>query len=420
MKERREHDRSGGFELQNFERNRYFQGKLMTARDMQAEQQYHLDLTRTLTRLTTGTGIVSGLIVSDFQDQGDAFRITVEPGVAIDDKGRPLVVKNATTKLLPKPEGDELYLHLKYEKRHKDHVPVPGAEPMSDEKTEESRILEVTELLYRETPPPELASVPEIEFPEFARRSDVNPADLAAAVAESYHEIHRATLEADSEPTIFLGSFKKTPDGDWQPGSETKRRPMVYDNEMLFDLFISHVADTDNPHRTTVAEPTDYVESELDRIEGFAMRLEALTAELSTLQDDVDRHTAYATRKSLKTTVRLFDRVDDRFDAGPDASKLVVGIIDLARQGIREDIHTDADAYFGVCRRIHDRAAELLEHLESEVTTPTAGSYRSALADLESAIEDESLLDTAISLDKLAESADSLQRRYGVVPEASD
>jgi hypothetical protein len=74
-------DRNGsGFELKHFEKNRYFQGKLMTARDMLTDQQYHANRLETITKLTNGTGIVSGLTISEFTEEEGQLRLELQPG----------------------------------------------------------------------------------------------------------------------------------------------------------------------------------------------------------------------------------------------------------------------------------------------------------------------------------------------------
>ena len=50
--------------LEQFERNQFFQGKLMTARDMEAEQEYHAERLHAINRFATGQGILYGAEVS--------------------------------------------------------------------------------------------------------------------------------------------------------------------------------------------------------------------------------------------------------------------------------------------------------------------------------------------------------------------
>ncbi|MDX1413876.1 MAG: hypothetical protein R3293_06775 [Candidatus Promineifilaceae bacterium] len=98
------------------ERNRYFTGKFMTARDFQVDQDYMVTQMRYHNRLFHGWGVVCGLEVvahPDFVDKiptDCAWRwIVVKAGVALDCCGRLLVLEHDTAFKLPiqpqKPDG---------------------------------------------------------------------------------------------------------------------------------------------------------------------------------------------------------------------------------------------------------------------------------------------------------------------------
>lgn len=74
-------------------RLRYFHGQLLTQRDLQAEQRYHLLLQRLMQRETLGTGTVAGLRV----DEAGASlpkNVYVRAGLALDPDGRELILVN--------------------------------------------------------------------------------------------------------------------------------------------------------------------------------------------------------------------------------------------------------------------------------------------------------------------------------------
>lgn len=77
-------------------RNRYFTGKLMTARDLLAEQEYFLGRHRMQNRLALGWGIVCGLEVTDGGAECPGW-LRVSPGMAIDCYGRELILEKAAT-----------------------------------------------------------------------------------------------------------------------------------------------------------------------------------------------------------------------------------------------------------------------------------------------------------------------------------
>ncbi|CAN5303761.1 hypothetical protein BH20ACT5_BH20ACT5_11530 [soil metagenome] len=65
----------------------YFPGQVLTAEDLQAEQDYHREM-RYLHNRILGYGVVHGLEVS----AGDGSVLLVGPGVAIDRRGREIVL----------------------------------------------------------------------------------------------------------------------------------------------------------------------------------------------------------------------------------------------------------------------------------------------------------------------------------------
>jgi hypothetical protein len=80
-------------------RPHYFFGKLMSVDDFNQEQSYQRTKHRRHNRLVHGHGIVRGLGVSvEPQQPGQAPRVTVGPGVAIDPTGEELVVCDAVTR----------------------------------------------------------------------------------------------------------------------------------------------------------------------------------------------------------------------------------------------------------------------------------------------------------------------------------
>lgn len=70
-----------------FERNNYFHGKMLSARDLRKEQEYFNEKRRLINRMILGWGIVCGLEVCL---EGDC--LVVKPGLALDCCGRELLV----------------------------------------------------------------------------------------------------------------------------------------------------------------------------------------------------------------------------------------------------------------------------------------------------------------------------------------
>ncbi len=113
----------------NFERNRYFYGKLLSVDDFETEQRYMNDKRRLINRLVHGTGVVCGMEVIQADDES----VSVEMGLALDFAGREIVIQEPVTKKLSMLDGfsdyqedDEanqnMYLCIAYDEKEKEAV----------------------------------------------------------------------------------------------------------------------------------------------------------------------------------------------------------------------------------------------------------------------------------------------------------
>lgn len=119
------------------ERNLYFYGKMLTARDFETEQRYFNNKRRLLNRTTLGAGVVCGLGVY----QNDDTSFAVETGMALDYLGREIVVSEPVIRklqMLPGYESlaksDQAYLCLKYSQTPKEPVNNIGASDSTGER----------------------------------------------------------------------------------------------------------------------------------------------------------------------------------------------------------------------------------------------------------------------------------------------
>src|SRR5688500_16742634 len=83
----------GSGELAAPERNKFFYGKLMDVAQFEKEQQYFLRQQWLMNRLTIGSGVLCGLAVVP----RGTWHAIIQPGVAIDALGRPIVVSRRFT-----------------------------------------------------------------------------------------------------------------------------------------------------------------------------------------------------------------------------------------------------------------------------------------------------------------------------------
>ena len=113
-----------------FRRNNYYYGKLLTSRDFSNEQAYAGDKRRLVNQCVLGTGVVFGLEVSV-----SAGNLVLQPGLAIDPRGREIIVRDAVSSKaadLKKDwkDGEAYYLCAFFdESKCEETLPVANQEP---------------------------------------------------------------------------------------------------------------------------------------------------------------------------------------------------------------------------------------------------------------------------------------------------
>lgn len=130
-------------QLRQFERSRFFTGQVLTADDLQREQDYHRDKARLHNRFLHGWGVVAGLTVS--VDQG---AVVVAPGLALDCAGNELILPTEERVSLSGLTGRQ-YVTIRYVELPTAKIPSPSGE------VEVSRIKEAVVLRVLSTNPQE-------------------------------------------------------------------------------------------------------------------------------------------------------------------------------------------------------------------------------------------------------------------------
>lgn len=141
------------------ERNLYFYGKMLTARDFETEQRYFNNKRRLVNRTTVGAGVVCGLGVY----QNDETSFFVETGMALDYHGREIVVASPVIRKLQMVEGydklsrsDQAYLCLRYNETPREPVNNIGA---VDKESERFNKVEEDFSLYLSTDDPDVREI---------------------------------------------------------------------------------------------------------------------------------------------------------------------------------------------------------------------------------------------------------------------
>lgn len=140
-----------------FDRNRYFTGKYMTARDFALDPDYALGRHRLHNRMLHGWGVVAGLEVCPHPDPKQCARwVVVKPGLALDCCGRELIVCDPRPVAIPAGcdpnhgdgESAPVYvLYARYDEEPIEPQPVLYAEGPDDaRRVEHNRVREVVRL----------------------------------------------------------------------------------------------------------------------------------------------------------------------------------------------------------------------------------------------------------------------------------
>lgn len=255
----------------HFVRNRFFNGKLMTARDMAAEQDYHAGRLETLTRYVTGAGIVCGLGLGvEASDGDDPPRVKVDSGLAIDGFGRPIVVHDEETRPITGEDRDPtetVAVYLSATTCLTESVPAHGSEDACEDNCEYNRVRETFAIDLDDDPPgtPKSLGVEDSAHPTESTVTDAamaeqGPADDNTALhafARSYHEsddwlVGGRDCGSSAPERVFLGQLERDSEGTWsavEPDDEAfEPRPYVYTNDLLYTGLVDHATDFANPH----------------------------------------------------------------------------------------------------------------------------------------------------------------------------
>lgn len=146
-----------------FVRNRYYDGKMLTSADFQAEQQYFNSKRAFINQMTLGAGIICGLRVYNLDD----LSVLIESGAAIDHEGREIVADESVVYKLTSLKGykgaEVLSLYIRY--RETEIQPVyAGGLNESGAEYENNRVSEGYELFLKNPAEYEDGFCPDSEF----------------------------------------------------------------------------------------------------------------------------------------------------------------------------------------------------------------------------------------------------------------
>ncbi len=111
--------------LGRLRRVNYLTGQLLTAEDLQRDQEYFRDRLRRHNRALHGWGVVSGLDVDAVQDDDGTVTVTVAPGYALGPQGDEIVVAEQVSLALP-VSGTHWVVAARYDERLVEPRPAIG------------------------------------------------------------------------------------------------------------------------------------------------------------------------------------------------------------------------------------------------------------------------------------------------------
>jgi hypothetical protein len=252
-------------ELKTFVRNRYFYGKLLDVRHFESEQSYFNEKRWLINRMIHGFGVVCGL---DVTLSDDKKKLYVEPGLALDQAGHELVVP-IRSKSIAVPE-------LPPSEREADSGETPSEKQWSEDCDDERQCFHLCIEWHECETEPELVRVgnacegelapcssgsireryrlllregraPRVDWwcdaGELFNGGRLNYDALARYVTESCPKIPRY-------PRIALADVCLKPmEGDCSVEVDITVRPIVYTNDLLFELLTSMASGAPNRPR---------------------------------------------------------------------------------------------------------------------------------------------------------------------------
>lgn len=250
---------TSGSELMEPVRNRYFHGKMMDVYNFELETDYFIMMRRLLNRLVNGYGVVCGL---DVEKSRKEQAIHVKPGMAIDKCGRVIIVPKRSkpvplpAEVVPEPpedpeqcKDDEVYAHVVicYHECPSDPVPVNLSDCESWGRCEAGAIRERYRLEIREGPAPRPRISIEQRFADVIAKGKLDYAEMVRWVSRDCPDCPEDDCIPLAEICLRLdesGTFVFD-DGD----IDITVRPLVYTNDLLFDLLMSLLTEDSPSYR---------------------------------------------------------------------------------------------------------------------------------------------------------------------------
>jgi hypothetical protein len=240
--------------VRSFSRPRYFHGQLLDVRHFESEQAYFKRKQWMLNRLISGFGVVCGL---DVQVGEDDHSVVVLPGVALDKRGREIVVPSRSKEIPiePKPadesdngrngkkndgcDDDWVHLVICYDECKTDPEPVLSGGCEGPERCSPGAVREGYELHLEPGKAPDIPV--DSSIPDLIKGNNVDYRALARWVS--------APCGRRSGSACITLANIRLPSGDGTvelSHIDISVRPIVYSLDLLWELVLSLSHETQN------------------------------------------------------------------------------------------------------------------------------------------------------------------------------
>lgn len=268
---------NNGCKLQQFQKNNYFYGKLMSVKDFKTEQEYLDGKRHLLNRLVFGSGIACGFDVNSLslgEKNGEIAITFAKGGVAIDSCGNEIVVPDDTkTTVCVSKESDEecvpltkkdvstfTYLYLKH-KPYPDEMVKTVSNVSSCEEVvcRPNKIVETFEVIALDNPPEnDIITCPD---PFYHPNREEALAEMKKLVEERLSQACKSPEDPENQK-VFLAAVNNQL--EIEPVETTKYRSFIYNNKLLWQELACHLSDFKNPHQVEVPEKFAYCVKDIE------------------------------------------------------------------------------------------------------------------------------------------------------------
>ncbi|NEW61376.1 PASTA domain-containing protein, partial [Sulfurovum sp. bin170] len=372
-----------------FERNNYFYGKLLTVDDFQTEQDYFHRKSLLLNRELEGSGILSGLDVSNvIKKEDDNLTMNITAGEALDSCGNLIIMNRNKASIKNNSLNEILYLYIEYKECKKDSVESITKGESCDENCCSNRILETFEL--------------------------------------------RLYTSKENHKGVFLATLEKNENSDTYIVKSSERK-IIRSNQEIDNDVTAHINSTDNPHRVRADQVGAIKSINLIQSSGGDIKLESkdktikilpdddnksinielsetvleqLHLEITSIKSNLNMVLRFLMDKALKYKLKAFSSVLEHFE-----SRVAIDIVKRVKEAIDNRIYLSEKDFLTLMRHLAEQESKLIDEIKAEALPTQLELYEKAIAGLKKAMRTGNLFAIAVAQDEVCERAEWLVPR---------